>query len=145
MATTSKYTYKQFGLDIIALAKGELELTPEVSIRLMEKAQALVNAQESKAAYNAAHPKKSTAKGASAATMEKANAIKSVLTASPMTAAEINAALGTDYTALQVANAVKYRLSESMLTSTVMIVTAADTTCGKAWEIIWRRVSISLV
>ena len=50
MATTSKYTYKQFGLDIIALAKGELELTPEVSIRLMEKAQALVNAQESKAA-----------------------------------------------------------------------------------------------
>ena len=108
MATTSKYTYKQFGLDIIALAKGELELTPEVSIRLMEKAQALVNAQESKAAYNATHPKKSTAKGASAATMEKANAIKSVLTASPMTAAEINAALGTDYTALQVANAVKY-------------------------------------
>lgn len=108
MATTSKYTYKQFGLDIIALAKGELELTPEVSIRLMEKAQALVNAQESKAAYNAAHLKKSTAKGASAATMEKANAIKSVLTASPMTAAEINAALGTDYTALQVANAVKY-------------------------------------
>lgn len=108
MATTSKYTYKQFGLDIIALAKGELELTPEVSIRLMEKAQALVNAQESKTAYNATHPKKSTAKGASAATMEKANAIKSVLTASPMTAAEINAALGTDYTALQVANAVKY-------------------------------------
>ena len=108
MATTSKYTYQQFGLDIIALAKGELELTPEVSIRLMEKAQALVNAQESKAAYNATHPKKSTAKGASAATMEKANAIKSVLTASPMTAAEINAALGTDYTALQVANAVKY-------------------------------------
>lgn len=108
MATTSKYTYKQFGLDIIALAKGELELTPEVSIRLMEKAQALVNAQESKAAYNATHPKKSTAKGASAATMEKANAIKGVLTASPMTTAEINAALGTDYTALQVANAVKY-------------------------------------
>ena len=35
MATTSKYTYKQFGLDIIALAKGELELSPEVSIRLM--------------------------------------------------------------------------------------------------------------
>lgn len=108
MATTSKYTYKQFGLDIIALAKGELELTPEVSIRLMEKAQALVNAQESKAAYNATHPKKSTAKGASEATMEKANAIKSVLTASPMTAAEINAALGTNYSALQVANAVKY-------------------------------------
>lgn len=108
MTTTSKYTYKQFGLDIIALAKGELELSPEVTMRLMEKAQALVNAQESKAAYNATHPKKSTAKGASAATMEKANAIKSVLTASPMTAAEINAALGTDYTALQVANAVKY-------------------------------------
>lgn len=108
MATTSKYTYKQFGMDIIALAKGELDMTPEVATRLIEKAQALVNAQEAKAAYNATHPKKSTAKGASAATMEKANAIKSVLTSTPMTAAEINAALGTDYTALQVANAVKY-------------------------------------
>ena len=109
MATnTSRYTYKQFGLDIIALAKGELDMTPEVAVRLIEKAQALVNAQESKAAYNATHPKKSTAKGASAATKEKAEAIKSVLGADPMTAAEINAALGTDYTALQVANAVKF-------------------------------------
>lgn len=109
MATNNtRYTYKQFGLDIIALAKGELELTPEVSVRLMEKAQALVNAQETKAAYTASHPKKSTAKGASAATKEKAEAIRGVLGAEPMTAAEINAALGSDYTALQVANAVKF-------------------------------------
>ena len=106
--TTSRYTYAQFGLDIIALAKGELELTPELSIKLMEKAQALVNAQEKKAEYNATHPKKSSAKGASTATQEKANAIKGVLGAEPMTAAEINEALGTDYTALQVANAIKF-------------------------------------
>lgn len=36
-----------------------------------------------------------------------AKAIAGVLSAVPMTAAEINAALGTDYEALQVSNAVK--------------------------------------
>lgn len=36
-----------------------------------------------------------------------AKAIAGVLSAAPMTAAEINAVLGTDYTPLQVANAVR--------------------------------------
>ena len=36
-----------------------------------------------------------------------AKAIAGVLSAAPMTAAEINAALGTDYTPLQIANAVR--------------------------------------
>ena len=104
----TRYTYAAYAKEVIAIVNGEIEVTDEIRTRVAEKSAALLAAQESKAAYNATHPKKSTAKGASAATMEKANAIKSVLTASPMTAAEINAALGTDYTALQVANAVKY-------------------------------------
>ena len=42
------------------------------------------------------------------ANAERAKAIAKVLGSEPVTAREINAALGTDYTALQVANAVKY-------------------------------------
>lgn len=108
MANTTRYTYEMFGKDVLALVNGEIEVTDAIRERMTAKAEALIAAQVKKAEYNAAHPKKSTAKGASAATQEKAAAIKSVLTAEPMTAAEINAALGTDYTALQVANAVKF-------------------------------------
>lgn len=47
--------------------------------------------------------------GASQATLEKAGMIASVLYSfDPMTPDEINRALGTDYTALQIANAAKY-------------------------------------
>lgn len=104
----TRYTYAAYAKEVIAIVNGEIEVTDEVRARVAEKSAALLAAQEAKAAYNAIHPKKNTAKGASEATKEKANAIKGVLTATPMTAAEINAALGTDYTALQVANAVKY-------------------------------------
>ena len=106
--TTSRYTYAMFAADVIAVINGEVEVTDALRDRMTDKANDLANAQAKKAAYNATHPKKGTAKGASPATMEKANAIAGVLTADPMTAAEINAALGTDYTALQVANAVKF-------------------------------------
>lgn len=51
---------------------------------------------------------KSRMKGASAEIAEKARNIESVLSMTPMTAAEINAALGMDYTALQIANACKF-------------------------------------
>lgn len=106
--TTSRYTYTQFGNDIIALLNGEIEVTDALRERMTAKAVDLLNAQAKKAEYNATHPKAGKAKGASAETMSKANAIKGVLSTEPMTAAEINAALGADYTALQVANAVKY-------------------------------------
>lgn len=46
--------------------------------------------------------------GASQATQEKAEAIASVLYTNPMTPEEINRALGTDYTALQIANAAAF-------------------------------------
>lgn len=110
MATnnTSKYTYAAFATEVMGIVKGEIALTPAIAERVTAKAAALLAAQENKAAYNAAHPKKSAAKGASADTQAKAKAIEGVLSAEPMTAAEINAALNTEYTALQVANAVKF-------------------------------------
>lgn len=104
----TRYTYAAYAKEVIAIVNGEIEVTDEIRTRVAEKSAALLAAQEAKAAYNATHPKKNTAKGASEATKEKAAAIQGALTATPMTAAEINAALGTDYTALQVANAVKY-------------------------------------
>lgn len=109
MATTnSRYTYAMFASEVIGIVNGEIELTPAIIERVTAKATDLANAQAKKAEYNATHPKKSSAKGASAETKAKADAIKSVLSAEPMTAAEINKALGEDYTALQVANAVKF-------------------------------------
>lgn len=106
--TNSKYTYTLFATEVMGIVKGEVEVTPAVAERVYAKAAALLATQENRAAYNATHPKKSAAKGASADTAAKAEAIKGVLTSEPMTAAEINAALGADYTALQVANACKF-------------------------------------
>lgn len=106
--TSSRYTYTAFAEEVIGVVKGEVELTPAIAERIVAKASALLAAQNSKAEYNKAHPKKSTAKGASADTSEKAKAIEAVLSDTPMTGAEINAALGADYTALQIANACKF-------------------------------------
>ena len=105
---TSKYTYAAFASDVIALSAGEIELTDELAAKLTAKANDLLTAQVKKAEYNATHKSTKAPKGASAETMAKADAIRKVLNATPMTAAEISTAVGTDYTALQVANAVKY-------------------------------------
>lgn len=51
---------------------------------------------------------KSASRSASGDAAERAQKIEGVLSILPMTAKEINAALGTDYTALQIANAVKF-------------------------------------
>lgn len=109
--TNARYTYITFAEEVKAIVNGTLTVTDEIKARVNEKAQALIDTQTSKKAYNADHPKKSTAKGASADTQEKANAISAVLANVPegaMTASEINAELGTEYTALQVANAIKF-------------------------------------
>lgn len=106
--TSARYTYTNFANEVIGIVKGEIEVTPAIAERVAAKAADLLAAQAKKAEYNATHPKAGKAKGASAETMAKANAIKAVLSAEPMTAAEVNAAIGSDYTALQVANAVKY-------------------------------------
>jgi len=96
-----------FASEVIGIVNGEIELTPSIIERVTAKATDLANAQAKKAEYNATHPKKSSAKGASAETKAKAEAIKTVLSAEPMTAAEINKALGEEYTACQVANAAR--------------------------------------
>lgn len=102
------YTYAEFARDVIALCNGVKTLTPDLSARMGAKAEDLLAAQTKKAAYNSTHKSKTAPKGASAETMEKAAKIAAVLTASPMTTTEINAAAHTDFSALQVANAMKY-------------------------------------
>lgn len=106
--TTSKYTYAAFARDVMGVVNGEIELTAELSAKMSAKANDLLTAQEKKAEYNATHPSKTKPKGASPETTERANNIRAILSAEPMTAAEISAKLGVDYSALQVANAVKY-------------------------------------
>lgn len=106
--TGNRYTYSLFANDVISLLEGKKSMGELPISSMVEKAQALLAAQETKAAYNATHPRKGTAKGPGADTKARADQIAGVLSSTPMTAAEINAELGTDYTALQVANAVKY-------------------------------------
>jgi hypothetical protein len=104
----SKYTYVTFADEVITLANGG---TVENLERLIEKATALKATHENKATYNKANPKKSTAKGASAETMAKAEQIAEVLPTdaeNAVTAAEINELIGTEFSALQVANAIKF-------------------------------------
>jgi hypothetical protein len=106
----SRYTYVNFANDVIRITNGET-LTAEELTRIREKAGDLLTTQNNKAEYNKANPKKATAKGASEATQANANAIGAILpndSDNAMTAADINTALGTEFTALQVANAVKF-------------------------------------
>lgn len=106
--TTSRYTYADFATEVMHIVNGEIEVTDAIRERVASKAADLLATQTRKAEYNATHPKKGAAKGPSAATKEKAAIISEVLTAEPMTAAEISKAAGVDFTALQVANAVKF-------------------------------------
>lgn len=106
--TSSRYTYTDFATDVIALLSGTKSMGELPIANMTNKAQALLNAQATKAAYNASHPRKASAKGPGSDTTKRAEQIAEVLDSTPKTAAEINAALGTDFTALQVANAVKY-------------------------------------
>lgn len=106
--TGNKYTYSQFATDVISLLTGEKGMGELPISAMTDKAQALLNAQATKQAYNASHPRKSTAKGPGGDTQARAAQIAEVLDATPKTAADINAELGTDFTALQVANACKY-------------------------------------
>lgn len=109
--TNTRYTYITFAEEVKALIAGTIQLTPEIATRVTEKANDLIATQTAKKTYNAENPKKSTAKGASEDTKAKATAISSVLpntAETAITATEINAILETEFTALQVANAVKF-------------------------------------
>jgi pyocin large subunit-like protein len=104
----NKYTYLDFANEVKGLVKGEIAITAEIAERVIAKADDLAKTQENKANYNKNNPKKAEPKGASEDTKAKANAIAAVIDNNPKTASEINGELGTDFTALQVANAVKF-------------------------------------
>lgn len=109
--TNTRYTYITFAEEVKGLIAGTVQLTPEIATRVTEKANDLIATQSAKKDYNANNPKKSTAKGASEETKAKADLISSVLPNSAdtaMTASELNETLETEFTALQVANAVKF-------------------------------------
>lgn len=75
---------------------------------VMDKLEGMIAQEVKRAEYSATHRKPTKAKGPTEATKEVAEAISSVLTDTPMTATEINEALGTDHTALRVAGAIKF-------------------------------------
>ena len=107
-SASKRYTYATFAEDVLSLLNGEKALKELPVAAMCDKAKDLLNAQATKAAYNAAHPRKSASKGASGDTKARADMIAGVLDSTPKTAADINSLLGTDFTALQVANACKY-------------------------------------
>lgn len=105
-----RYTYTDLANDVINLLDaldGEIEMDEAHAEAMRNKAIDLLRTQENKAQYNATH-KKPSAKGASAETKAKAEAVAKVLTSVPQTTAEINEKLNTSYNPLQIANAVKY-------------------------------------
>lgn len=111
MAKTTRYTYITFGNEVKEILEGTLEITPEVTKRMTEKADALIAAQTYKQRYNALNPKKSAPKGASEETKALAEKISEVLgkgEETARTAAEINVLLETDLSPLQIATAVKF-------------------------------------
>lgn len=100
---TEKLTKKnalEMALDFLA----ETDCPQEV----MDKLAGMVAQEVKRAEYAATHKKPSKAKGPGAETLARAEQIKAILTDSPATTAEINQMLGTDFSALQVANATKY-------------------------------------
>ena len=104
----ANFTKVDFANSVIALVNGEIELTPELSENLIDKAYALLQVEANRKAYAETHPSKSKAKGASDKTKALAKAIVGVLSATPLTSDEIAKAVGQDITALNIANALKY-------------------------------------
>lgn len=102
----ANYTDKEFYNDVLNLI-AESDLDDVVAGAMTAKALKKLEQVEHRAEYSASHRKPATSK-VSAATKEGAAEIGAILTTEPMTATEINEVLGTDYTALRVANLCKY-------------------------------------
>lgn len=108
MAKKEQYTYMDMVTDCTNYISASADIPAAKKEQILDKLNALADSYTKKAEYAATHRKPSKAKGPSAETKERAEQIKGVLTDNPMTTAEINVALGTNFSALQVANAVKY-------------------------------------
>lgn len=95
---------KKEALEIAIEFLGKTECSAEV----IEKLEGMVAQEVKRAEYSKEHRKPATKKGPTEATKAIAAEIGAILTDMPMTTAEINEILGTDYTALRVANAAKF-------------------------------------
>ena len=112
MAKSTKITYKTFAEFAILLAQAvmngtEFEADGFDFDLFVEKAEALIAREDKKSEYSRAN-KKPTESKVSDTTKANADAILGVLTTEPMTTAEINAALGTEFEPLTVSNAIRY-------------------------------------
>lgn len=106
MAKIKSITYLVFAQWAKALAKGE-EIEGFDAELFIAKADALAERETKKSDYSKSN-KKPTVSKVSDATIANADAILSVLSLEPMTTAEINAALGTEFEPLTVSNAIRY-------------------------------------
>lgn len=102
---TTRYTDKEFFNDVLDLLE-TAELPDEKVGAMTAKVMAKLEQLEKRADYSKNHRKPTVSK-VSEETKALAAEIEAVLTDAPMTAVEINEALGTDYTALKIAGAVK--------------------------------------
>lgn len=106
-----KYTYLNFANDVLTLISEGADTSTLDFDKIAEKANALIEQQLKKKEYNATHPKKSTSKGASEKTLATVAKIQPILKKgknNAITGAEINAIIGENFYALQIANAVKF-------------------------------------
>lgn len=112
MAKSITLTYKLFAEQAILLATAMMTGvdfdTENFDLDgFIEKAEKLIERETKKSAYSKDN-KKPTVSKVSDATKANADAILSVLSSTPMTTAEINAALGTAFEPLTVSNAIRY-------------------------------------
>ena len=104
----ANYTDKMFFEDVADLLTGEVALEELPTDSMMEKVEAKLAQLEKRKEYAATHKKPAKAKGPSDATKARADQIAAILSAEPLTTAEINQVLGTNYSALQVSSAMKF-------------------------------------
>lgn len=109
MATEKKERYTDAMLyadlmDIVDTADLEEAKRNAIIEKLLKKQEQVAKRAE----YSKEHRKPATKKGPTEATKAIAAEIGAILTDMPMTTAEINEILGTDYTPLRVANAAKF-------------------------------------
>ena len=114
----AKYTYEVFAKNAIEMATALQNIEKEENRNFdfdfenfIGKANALIEQQLKKREYNATHPKKSTSKGASEKTLAIVAKIRPLLKKgkdNAITGAEINATIGENLFALQIANAVRF-------------------------------------
>jgi len=112
MAKSTKLTYKLFAELAILLAQAvvngtEFEVDGFDYDLFIEKAESLIAREDKKSEYSRAN-KKPTESKVSDTTKANAKAILSVLSAEPITTAEINKALGAEFEPLTVSNAIRY-------------------------------------